>query len=677
MLINDRIDCCNIISQIKFVWGQLMNNRTKDIDNNYRLLFENNPVMQILINRYTLQVNDANRAARDFFWDMDYNCKGYSMAEILPPDTLNSITKYLENSVELKNKELLITFEKGKVNFNFIIEIGFISSEDDSDLLLVFISANKNLSASKSQPGTKENGIPEYMNLNTFIFQVDKSGQVLTAKGHGLDKINLSSKLLTGSSIFEGLKDYPNVINFVERSINGEYILLSLELSEVVFETVITPIKDVNGHIIGAAGFLADITDRKKTEKALELSEAKYRTLVENTSDIMFSYDSTGIFTYISTSVNRFGYQVDEVVGQNVMDFIYEEDREYVYKEIRNSLSGLKGHVPRVFRIKLKDFSYIVVEEIGKSIMNESGQVVLITGILRDISDRKKNMELTQKIEQNNLLLREAREYDKLKTEFFANISHEFRTPLSVIMATLQLFKLTIKKDCLDCSQTEKFINFFYTIRQNCYRLTRLINNLIDITRIDSNFYAISLQNNNIVKIIENIVLSISEYVENKGLTIDLTKEADEIITACDPDKIERIILNLISNAIKFNSEGGKIKIEISRVNDNIQISVIDTGIGIPPDKLNMIFERFRQIDKSLTRSNEGSGIGLSLVKSLVEMHDGKICVESKYGNGSKFIITLPWKQVTDKESHEVGYDKKREVQIEKIHVEFSDIYMK
>jgi PAS domain S-box-containing protein len=662
-----------------------MNKITNNIDNYYKLLFENNPVMQILFNQHSLQIIDANKAARDFFWDINYSCKGENITKIIPHDTLLLITKHIKNPAKEKSEKISINLEKEKNNFNFLLEIGFVFPGKDTDLLLSFTNNANYLSTTESKLRITENNFPDHMhnindvgkNLNTLIFQVGRSGKIIAVEGHGLDKINLNDSLVIGSSIFETCRNYPDFIHFAKRSLQGENILSSLELGGIVFEIIITPLKYADGNIIGAVGFVTDITDRKRTKEALELSEAKYTTLVENTSDIMFSYDAKGVFTYMSNSVTRFGYQVDEIIGKNVMDFIYEEDREYVYKEIRNSLSGLKGQVPRIFRIKLKDNTYIVVEEIGKTILNESGNVVQITGILRDISDRKKNLELAKKIEQNNLLLREAREYDKLKTEFFANISHEFRTPLSVIMATLQLFKLIIKKNCSNCEESEKFDSYFYTIKQNCYRLTRLVNNLIDITRIDSDFYAINLQNNNIVKIIENIVLSISQYVENKGLTIDLIKEEDIIITACDPDKVERIILNLISNAIKFNSEGGNITIKIKKVDSDIQISVIDTGIGIPPDKLNIIFERFRQIDKSLTRNNEGSGIGLSLVKSLVEMHEGKICVESKYGYGSKFIINLPQKHVNNKESHELNYDKKREVQIEKIHIEFSDIYMK
>ncbi|MDP4183137.1 MAG: ATP-binding protein [Bacillota bacterium] len=661
-----------------------MNKVTKNNDSYYKLIFENNPVMQILFNRHDLQIIDANKAARDFFWDVGYSCKSESITKIIPQDTLRLITTHIKNLSEAKSEKILINLEKGVGDFNLLLELSFVLP-GDADLLLSFTNTADYLNAAESRLESSENNLPDFLHdtnsvsksLNTVIFQVDKRGMIITSEGHGLDKVSLKDRLLTGSSIFEVCNNYPDFINFIKRSLLGENIISSLNLNGITFEIIITPLKGANGYINGAVCFVTDITDRKRTEAALELSEAKYSTLVENTSDIMFSYDDKGVFTYISNSVTRFGYQVDEVIGKRVMDFIYKEDREYVYKEIRNALSSLESMVLRIFRIRLKDNSYIVVEEIAKRILDESGKIVLITGILRDISDRKKNLELVQKIEQNNLLLREAKEYNKLKTEFFANISHEFRTPLSVIMATLQLFKLIVKKSCAHCEQTEKFNDYFYAIKQNCYRLTRLVNNLLDITRIDSDFYVINLQNNNIVKIIENIVLSITEFVENKGLTIDLIKAEDAIITACDPDKVERIMLNLISNAIKFNSEGGKITIEIKRINEDIQISVIDTGIGIPSDKLSVIFERFRQIDKSLTRNYEGSGIGLSLVKSLVEMHKGKIYVESKYGYGSKFVINLPQTYVNSKEIHENNYDKKRDVQIERIHIEFSDIYMK
>lgn len=211
-------------------------------------------------------------------------------------------------------------------------------------------------------------------------------------------------------------------------------------------------------------------------------------------------------------------------------------------------------------------------------------------------------------------------------------------------------------------------------MEQNCYRLLRLVNNLIDITKIDAGYFSINKINYDIVNLIEDITLSVAEYIENKGLSVVFDTDVEEKIIACDPEKIERIMLNLLSNAVKFTPRGGKIMVNVENGERKICIKVKDTGKGIPREKLNSIFERFVQVDKSLAREHEGSGIGLSLVKALVELHGGTISVKSKENCGSEFIIYLPCKLVDNKISNE-NINEIGENCIEKINVEFSDIY--
>ncbi|MDF2879427.1 MAG: sensor signal transduction histidine kinase, partial [Clostridia bacterium] len=151
--------------------------------------------------------------------------------------------------------------------------------------------------------------------------------------------------------------------------------------------------------------------------------------------------------------------------------------------------------------------------------------------------------------------------------------------------------------------------------------------------------------------------------------------DIEEKIVACDSDKIERIILNLLSNAIKFTKSGGKIEVTLADADDTIKISIKDTGIGIPKEKQNFIFERFIQIDKSLSRNREGSGIGLSLVKSLVELHNGNISVNSVHGQGSEFIIVLPAFVLPQAEVSLDFPSAPIESKIDRINIEFSDIY--
>lgn len=243
-------------------------------------------------------------------------------------------------------------------------------------------------------------------------------------------------------------------------------------------------------------------------------------------------------------------------------------------------------------------------------------------------------------IEENKKLLEEAVQYDKLKTEFIANISHELRTPLNIIFSTVQLFNMMISNG--QDVNTDKAINYTNTMKQNCYRLTRLVNNLIDITKIDSGYMKLNLRNQDIVQVVEEITQSTIEYAESMSREIIFDTDQEEKIMAFDEEKLERILLNLISNAIKFTEPGDKISVTLYDKDDHVIICVRDTGRGIPEDQLEHIFQRFKQVDSLLSRNHEGSGIGLSLVKALVEMHYGTIEVKSKYGEGTEIIICLP-----------------------------------
>jgi signal transduction histidine kinase len=258
--------------------------------------------------------------------------------------------------------------------------------------------------------------------------------------------------------------------------------------------------------------------------------------------------------------------------------------------------------------------------------------------------------------------------------KFFSNISHELRTPLNSILSSLQLLNISIPDDSIKINGKDAS-DYFDVMRLNSFRLLKLVNNLIDINKIDAGYLKADFQNKDIVSVVEDITQSIANYIKSKGISIIFDTDVEEKVMACDIEKIERIMLNLLSNAVKFSKEGGEIYVEIHDADTEVVITVADTGIGIMADKLNDIFKRFVQVDKSFTRSHEGSGIGLSLVKELVEMHGGNIAVESEYGRGSKFMITLPVKQAeNDTLNENMKIMEIEDIHNEKINIEFSDI---
>jgi len=261
---------------------------------------------------------------------------------------------------------------------------------------------------------------------------------------------------------------------------------------------------------------------------------------------------------------------------------------------------------------------------------------------------------------------------NKEQGEFIVNISHELKTPLNVIFSIAQLFEIYCESGSLGKNE-DFFIKYIDSMKLNSYRLSKLINNMVDLSEIDAGSFKLNLANNDIVAITEEIVMTVTTLNEFKDLNIIFDTDIDEKQIAFDTEKIERIVLNLISNAIKFSNDGSEIVVEVKDNNEFVEISVKDNGIGIEDEHLDMIFDRFKQVDKSLSRNTEGTGVGLSLAKSIVELHGGSICAESEYGKGSKFTVRLPSGKVLQEN---MTYSNKIRNVNKSVRVELSDIYL-
>jgi two-component system cell cycle sensor histidine kinase PleC len=234
--------------------------------------------------------------------------------------------------------------------------------------------------------------------------------------------------------------------------------------------------------------------------------------------------------------------------------------------------------------------------------------------------------------------LDEAMETANRSGEFFSNMTHELRTPLSIILGAVQL----MEKENNGQAPGERTAKNLNTIKYNCYRLLRLTNNLLDLARSESGYLALKLVNCELNVLIDEIVQSVRPFAEKKQLELRCVKAAKPITIALDIEKTERIMLNLLSNAIKFSDPGGTVTVSVSESDGRAYISVKDTGAGIPAEMQQEIFVRYKQSGQCRGVENEGSGIGLSLVKTFVELHRGNIGLISEPGKGSEFIIDLP-----------------------------------
>jgi two-component system, sensor histidine kinase and response regulator len=287
----------------------------------------------------------------------------------------------------------------------------------------------------------------------------------------------------------------------------------------------------------------------------------------------------------------------------------------------------------------------------------------------------EKVKERTVELQKTNSELKQAKlEADKaleMKDEFLSLVSHEFRTPLNVINSAIQAMTYICGGELSD--KSKKYLGM---IRQNTFRQLRLVNNLLDITRVNAGRIKINKSNIDIVFLTKAIIESVYTYASQKKIDVAFITLLEEKVIAIDEEKYERILLNLLSNAIKFTPEGNSIIVTLNAVKNRIYVKVRDSGIGIPEDKLDVIFERFGQVDSSLSRQAEGTGIGLSLVKKLTEALGGSISVNSKEGRGSTFTVVLPDEVISEDKSEIEFGDLLDNRLIQTTTVEFSDIYL-
>ncbi|GCD10953.1 sensor histidine kinase [Clostridium tagluense] len=429
-----------------------------------------------------------------------------------------------------------------------------------------------------------------------------------------------------------------------------------------------------DGKPLRVTGTHSDINSRKLMEQELREAKERFSNVLEYSQDASYRRNVvTDKYDYMSPVFERLtGYTLEEILVMNentVFKKIHPDDSDDVIQRIKeaSAKNGASETIAIEYRFLCKNGEYRWFLDRFTSVKGKLLQPSFRYGVFQDITFQKNVKEELKKAKEI------AEKASINKSEFIANMSHELRTPINVTLAGVQLFELYLKNGSyLNKEKTSKHLK---AMKRNCMRLLRLVNNLIDSTKIDAGFYEPHFRNQDIVSLINRIALSVSDYAKQKDINLLFHTDIEKMLITCDVDMIERIMLNIISNAIKFTADS--VLINIYKGVDRIVISVKDNGIGIEKENQNIIFERYKQVSKLFTRENEGSGIGLSLTKSLVEMHGGNISVKSEYGKGCEFIIELPVKYDTNEECiiHNFNETEDKDKFIEKMNVEFSDIY--
>lgn len=397
---------------------------------------------------------------------------------------------------------------------------------------------------------------------------------------------------------------------------------------------------------------------RKKIEDELQ-------TFLDISADLMGVIDQNGKLKKVSKGWSAtLGWSEEELLQMEWKDIAILEKNTELNAFSRDRVGSESEEVC----CRCKNGEYKWLEWRGRYVPEANQTIVTAT----DITSKKKREEERQ-------AYKEAIKREEAKNELLTNVSHEFRTPINIILSGTKLLTVELEDNVvkegrqkIDAVWLEKYINI---MKQNGYRLLRLVNNLIDINKANTGSLKAKMKNEDLVALVEGVSLSTVHYLKQKQIELIFDTEEEEIIIACDAEKIERIMLNLLSNAVKYMGRPGMVYVTISVRSKEVVISVKDDGLGIPEKQLEHIFERFMQVNGGLSRQTEGSGLGLPIVKSLVELHGGSIKAISELGVGSEFIITLPNKQVeVENEKHYVR--RMAENHIENYRMEFSDIYL-
>ncbi len=413
---------------------------------------------------------------------------------------------------------------------------------------------------------------------------------------------------------------------------------------------VSTAVHDKEGEIIIYIAMVLDITEQKRAEEALKISEEKYRSIVETTSEWIWELDLEGNHTYCNRSVEEIlGYPVEKFMQNNTFDLIDAEDRETSRQKLSEHIRSKSGWRNWIIRWKHKNGSLRYLESNADPIFNQEGNVIGFRGVDRDITERKQAEEELQKAKEK------AEESDRLKTSFLANMSHEIRTPMNGILGFTEL----LKDPDLTGKEQSKYIE---VIQHSGERMLSIINDLIDISKIEAGQVELTIIPTSINKMLDALYEFFLPEAEKKNLNLILKKELTDSRSIIETDeiKLNQIFTNLIKNALKY-TDSGQIILGYRVQNDSIIFYIQDSGIGIKPEYHKIIFERFLQGEINSERPIEGSGLGLSISKAFVEMLGGKIWVESELGKGSIFYVSLPYNYITDTYKNVISANKQTE----------------
>lgn len=487
-----------------------------------------------------------------------------------------------------------------------------------------------NLSTDKFNHYTEKDGL---INNTIYGILVDKNNGIWMSTNAGISKLSTEDATFKNFTITDGLQsnEFNGRACFKSKDgdmyfggINGFNIFNPEDIELSTFEPkVIFDNFEING----------------KNKKDISNMEFK-----SNENNIKISFFTNN---YKNTKTTQYYYKLEgledewSITNSNSLVFANLGSGDYTLKIKTRTQHGVMSDEnsvhftinPPIWRTKYAICIYLILIII--SILRYMHKVNKLD---RLVNERTK--ELRKEMEKNEQLFKKVFTLEQNKNNYFVNLSHELRTPLNVLSSINQLIKEFTKKD--NFITPEKLSYYMGIMDRNCSRLLSLINNLIDHTKIENNSYIMNKKDEDIVYLVEETVLDMRDYIEEKGLELIFDTDVEEKVIRCDKIDIERCIINLVGNAVKFTPTGGLIEVLIQDLDDKVKIVVKDNGIGISEENQKVIFDRFNQIVDKSSEQKGGSGLGLTITKQLITLHNGEIYVKSEVGVGSEFIIILP-----------------------------------
>ncbi|MGH8253679.1 MAG: PAS domain-containing hybrid sensor histidine kinase/response regulator, partial [Steroidobacteraceae bacterium] len=488
------------------------------------------------------------------------------------------------------------------------------------------------------------------------IFMLDPNGHILTwnagaerFKGYTADEIigQHFSRFYPPETLARGLPAHELKVAAESGVFEDEGWRVRKDGSMFWANVVITAIRSPQGELQGFAKVTRDLTQRRAHEEELRLSEERFRLLIEGVAEYaIFMLDPNGnIATWNSGAQRIKGYAASEIIGRHFSVFYPEEPKASGWPEHELHVAAEKGSFTDIgWRVR-KDGTTFWAHVTITALRDDTGKLLGFAKLTRDMTEAKRleSMETTSQQREEMLdaersARMSAQRATRLKDDFLATLSHELRTPLSAILGWTQVLMRSGSP-----KSPEEQRRAIEVIDRNARAQVQLIDDLLDLSRIMTGKLRLDLQQISFSSVVEAAVDSAQPAADAKGIRLRSIIGAGRDIVSADSTRLQQVVWNLLTNAIKFTPKGGQVQVLLQCVNSHLELSVSDSGIGIPASYLPHVFDRFSQKDTSTTRSFGGLGLGLAICKQLVELHGGAITAVSEgEGKGATFMVNLP-----------------------------------